>query len=74
MLCLVKFNLYSYFNVYRYDKAFIVSSICYWKPWYPTCIPPPRRPINNFPPLPNNNNNRSPPPPVGLYKLNSVYP
>ena len=49
-------------TVFDKTKAFIVSSVCYWNPWYPACIPPPRRPINNFPPTPNG---RNPPPPPG---------
>ena len=32
-------------SVYSKSKALVVSSLCYWWPWYPACRPPPPRPI-----------------------------
>ena len=50
-------------SVYSKSKALVVSSLCYWYPWYPSCFPPPPRPPPDiFPPRPPGNN-PSPPPP-----------
>ena len=54
-------------SVYSKSKALVVSSLCYWWPWYPACRPPPPRPIRPLPrPFP------SPPmmaPPTPIWRL-----
>jgi hypothetical protein len=52
-------------SVYSKTKAWIASSICFWYPWYPACVP--RRPIvpgPGAPPRPSGLAPPSPPPPI----------
>ena len=52
-------------SVYSKSKALVVSSLCYWWPWYPACRPPPPRPIKPPPrPFPSPPMMAPPPPPI----------
>ena len=52
-------------SVYSKSKALVVSSLCYWWPWYPACRPPPPRPIRPPPrPFPSPPMMAPPPPPI----------
>jgi hypothetical protein len=61
-------------TVYLKTQAFMFAKLCFWKPWLPGCLPPPRiipipipnpGPNNNFPPTPSGGNTRPPPPLLG---------